>query len=123
MKGSRLYIFTLFLFGILAFSSAEATSNTLPASSKSYTITKICATKPEKPFTGNSPFIRFHNGIDENSVSISIPSESIIPFKPVNDTPEKFAGIMEYISSLSFRLPVTREIFYATPLRSPPIFN
>lgn len=123
MKGKWLYIVTLFLFGIFAFPSLEAKANT------TYTGAKLCITvrssvpASQKQNTGDSPFIRFHHGIGESNVSIASYSQSIIPLKPVNSIPEKFAGIMEYISSADYTLPVTRVFFYSLPLRSPPLFS
>jgi len=122
MKSKRFYIFILFLFSVFAYSSVEAEGNNFHAVSKSCITVKSCSNTSQPRHTGDSPFIRFHHGIGENSISISSQSESIIPLKPVNSIPEKFAGIVEYISSLSDRLPVTRVFLYATPLRSPPAF-
>jgi len=123
MKANRFYIYILFLCGVFAFSSIGATNIPYAAGKKLSITSKAFTNNQQKQPVGDSPFIRFHNGIGESGVSVSTPNESIIPLKPVNDIPEKFAGIIEYISTLSFRLPVTREIFYATPLRSPPFFN
>ena len=122
MKAKWLYIFTLFLCGIFAFSSAEGGNIKSTVGASSLTILKACPLNPQKPFTGDSPFIRFHSATNVSGVSISTPSVSIVLLKPVNEIPEKFVGIRSYLSSLSFRLPVTREIYYSTPLRSPPIF-
>lgn len=122
MKGKLFYILILCLGGMFFFSTTEAGSNVSPKGTKSYVIIKASNTNPQKQPAGDSPFIRFHHGIDESNFLITSPSESIIPLKPVNDSPEKFAGIIEYVSSLSYILPVTRVFLYATPLRSPPIF-
>jgi hypothetical protein len=117
-----LYLFLFFLCGMFIFSSAEAINKT-SGMAKSCIVVKTSTPTSQKQHTGDSPFIRFHHGIDENGVTVSTPNELIISLKPVNDTPEKFAGILEYLSTLSHRLPVTREIFYSTPLRSPPALN
>lgn len=122
MKSSRLYIFLLLICGMFAFSFTEATNIKSTAGVKSFTIIKACPTNPEKPFTGDSPFIRFHSATNVNGVSISTPRVSTIFLKTVSETPKKFVGIPSYLSSLSFRLPVTREIYHSTPLRSPPFF-
>ena len=122
MKARSLYIFTLLLLGIFAVSSAEAKAN------KSFTFAKSCitvkapTTNSQKQPNSDSPFIRFHHGIDEIGVSVSSQNESIVPLKPINSIPEKFSGITEYLSSLSYRVPVTRVFLYSTPLRSPPFF-
>ncbi len=122
MKSNRVYIFLLFLCGMFVFSATGARNTKSHLGIGCPIIIKACPTNPEKPFTGDSPFIRFHSATNVNSVSISTPRVSIILLKTVNDIPEKFVGILSYLSSLNFRLPVTREIYYATPLRSPPIF-
>jgi hypothetical protein len=122
MKTKCLYIFVLFLCGMFAFSSTEARSSKSLVVVGSPIIIKACSTNPEKPFTGDSPFIRFHSATNVGGVFISTPRVSLILLKPVNDIPEKFAGILAYLSTVSFRLPVTREIYYSTPLRSPPFF-
>jgi len=122
MKGKWFYIFTLFLCGMFAFSFAEARNNTPSAGRISILTIKSSSTNHQKQPVGDSPFIRFHHGIDENGVAISSPNELIISLKPLNGNPQKFAGIFSYLSSLDFRLPVTREIYYSTPLRSPPFF-
>ena len=121
MKAKWLYIFALCLFGIFAVSNTELGSNKSSNGSKISVIVKACSTTPEKPFTGDSPFIRFHSATNVSGVSISCPNVLVISLKSDNLIPEKFAGIIEYLSSLDYKLPVTREIFYATPLRSPPI--
>jgi hypothetical protein len=77
----------------------------------------------DKQPTGDSPFIRFHSATYVTGISISTPNVLPVFLKPINTTPEKFIGIVEYLSSLSCILPVTREFLYATPLRSPPIFS
>jgi hypothetical protein len=123
MKAKWLYIFTFCLLGIFAISQTESKIGVSPQGSKISVIVKSCTTNPDKPFTGDSPFIRFHSATNVSGVSISSPNVLVIALKPENHTPEKFAGIIEYLSSLDYKLPVTREIFYATPLRSPPIFS
>ena len=107
---------------MLAFSSTKVRNTKSSAGVKSLNMIKACPANPEKPFTGDSPFIRFHSATNVGGVYISTPRVSIILLKSVNEIPEKFAGIIEYLSSLDYKLPVTREIFYATPLRSPPFF-
>ena len=123
MKAKWLYIFALCLLGIFAIPHTDSGSSASPDGSKYSIIVKSCSTNPDKPFTGDSPFIRFHSATNVGGVSIASPNVLVIALKPENHTPEKFAGIIEYLSSLDYKLPVTREIFYATPLRSPPIFS
>jgi hypothetical protein len=123
MKAKWLYIFTFCLLGIFAISYSELGSIKSPTGSKIPVIVKSCSTNPDKPFTGDSPFIRFHSATNVSGVSISCSTVLVISLKSGNLIPEKFAGIIEYLSSLDYKLPVTREIFYATPLRSPPIFS
>lgn len=123
MKAKWLYIFTFCLLGFFAISYTESASNKFAARSKSSVTIKLHTTPPEKPFSGDSPFIRFHSATNVGGVSVSSPNVLIIALKPDNLIPEKFAGIIEYLSSLDYKLPVTREIFYATPLRSPPIYS
>jgi hypothetical protein len=122
MKAKWLYIFTLCLLGIFAISHTESGSNKSNGS-KFSVASKLHTTTPEKPFNGDSPFIRFHSATNVSGVSISSPTVLVTSLKSDNLIPEKFAGIIEYLSSLDYKLPVTREIFYATPLRSPPIFS
>ena len=123
MKAKWLYIFTFCLLGIFAISYTESRSNKFAVGSKSSVTAKLHTTTPEKPFNGDSPFIRFHSATNVGGVSISSPNVLVISLKSDDLIPEKFAGIIEYLSSLDYKLPVTREIFYATPLRSPPIFS
>ena len=122
MKAKWLYIFTFCLLGFFAISYTETGSNKSSNGSKYSIAAKLHTTNPEKPFNGDSPFIRFHSATYVGGVSISFPNVLVIALKPDNLIPEKFAGIIEYLSSLDYKLPVTREIFYATPLRSPPFF-
>lgn len=123
MKHRWIYIFTLFLCALLALSYTEVRINKSHAGSKSSVTINSPSSNSQKQPEGNSPFIRFHHGIDESGVSIASPSELIILLKPVNNIPEKFAGITEYVSTLSDKLPVTRVFLYSTPLRSPPLFS
>lgn len=124
MKGKWLYVFTLFLCGIYISSFTEVKSNVLFTKAKS-SITVVIASPSNSqnhPLPGgDSPFIRFHHGIGENNISIVSPGESMVPVKPVNEIPAKFAGIIECLYSLSYKLPVTRVFLYSTPLRSPPV--
>jgi hypothetical protein len=122
MKAKWLVVFTFCLLGIFVNSHTEFGSNRSSNRPGTSAIAKLHTPAPAKPFRGDSPFIRFHSATNVGGVSISTPNVLLVFVKPANRIPEKFAGIIEYLSSLSFRLPVTREIFYATPLRSPPIF-
>ena len=123
MKGGLFYIFTLLLLGISAFASSEARGYNTSVNTKSCGTTLNTNPNSQKVPAGGSPFIRFHSATNVSGVSISCPNVLIISLKSDNLIPEKFAGIIEYLSSLDYKLPVTREIFYATPLRSPPIFS
>ena len=122
MKGKWLYVITLFLIGMFAFSFTEARNSVPLSGTKSILIIKSSSTNSQKQPLGSSPFIRFHSGIDESSVTISLPVQPQGHLKTFCFIPEKFARIIEYLSSLSFRLPIPREFLYSTPLRSPPIF-
>ncbi len=121
MKAKWFYIFTFYLLGIFAIFYSHSGNSASSCGSKFSVAAKSCTTNPEKPFTGDSPFIRFHSGIDENGISISSPNVLVISLKPENTIPEKLIGIKHYLFSLSFTLPVTREFLYSTPLRSPPV--
>lgn len=122
MKDRWFYIFGVILFGMLAFSPTGA-KNHVPVSCRySSVIVKSSPLNSNKQPTGDSPFIRFHHGIDENGVSISTPGELVVFLKPVNSIPEKFAGIFEYLSARLYRIPAKREFLYSLPLRSPPFF-
>jgi hypothetical protein len=121
MKAKRLYLFTFCLLGFFVISHGETGSNKFVEGSKFSVTAKLHTSNPGKPISGDSPFIRFHSGISVNGVSISSPKVLVILQKSENHTPEKFAGIIEYLSSLDYKLPVTRVIFYSIPLRSPPV--
>jgi hypothetical protein len=123
MKAKWLYFFTVCLLGIFTISRAEPGSNESSNGLKFSVIVNPCTSTSDKhlPTGGDSPFIRFHSATTVNGVSISSPNVLVISLKSENRTPEKFAGIIEYLSSSDYNLPVTREIFYSTPLRSPPI--
>ncbi len=123
MKAKWLFIVSLFLSAILLSSSLEdrkENSNNGAKFSLNTTITPVNSPQ-HLPQGGDSPFIRFHSGISGSTISVSTPNELVVFLKPLNITPEKFVRIVEYISSLSSRLPVTREFLYSTPLRSPPV--
>jgi hypothetical protein len=122
MKVRLLYFLVLFLLGILASFSINASNKISPTGAKLYNIVKSPSANSQKQPKGDSPFIRFHSGIDKSGISIPHPPVAISFLKPVNNLPEKFAGIIVYLSTLSYWLPVTEEIFYSTPLRSPPFF-
>ena len=120
MKAKRLYIFTLFLMVIFGISSIEAQNAINLKSPKAGLSVKASTNNSENLPNGNSPLIRFHNGIDENSVSVPGPFQSITILKHANAAPSKFAGLLEYLTTLSYRLPGNRVFNYSTPLRSPP---
>ena len=103
MKAKWLYIFTFCLLGFFAISYTGSGSNKSSSGSKSSVTTKLHTTTPEKPFKGDSPFIRFHSATHVGGVSISSPNVLVIALKPENHTPEKFAGIIEYLSSLDYK--------------------
>lgn len=123
MKSKQLYIFGLILCGIFAFSLSKARIHK-SSQPKNWDIVAVNApsNNSSNQHTGDSPFIRFHHGIDESGVSVVAQNDFIVSLNPVNSIPEKFAGINSYLSGLDDRLPVTWEIFCATPLRSPPFF-
>lgn len=122
MKVTRLFLIGLFFYGIFAAPSIGVSNNLCSKDTKHPVTSIVSKPNSQQQPVGSSPFIRFHHGIDESGVSVSSPSELIISLIVVNNTPEKFAGITEYLASLSFLLPVTREFLYSTPLRSPPCF-
>jgi hypothetical protein len=107
---------------MFAISHTESGSSISPNGSKYSIIVKSCTNNSDKQPTGDSPFIRFHSATNVSGVSILSPNVLVISLKSDNLIPDKFAGIIEYLSSLDYKLPVTREIFYSTPLRSPPFF-
>lgn len=124
MKAKWLYIFTFCLLGFFAISHTESGSHKSSKGSK-FSITAISYTTnsgKHQPAGGDSPFIRFHSATNVSAVSISCPNVLVLSMKSDNLIPEKFAGIIEYLSSLDYKLPITREIYYSTPLRSPPFF-
>ncbi len=123
MKVKRLYILALFLAGIFVFSFSEAKNNISVKGVKTEVTLKASSSNTQNKHNGDSPFIRFHSGIDENGVSVSCPVQLVSILKPVYTIPEKFIGISEYLSSISAILPVERIFLYSTPLRSPPKFN
>jgi len=122
MKNRGLFIFIFFLFGVFAYSFTQAKPETSLASLHSSIIIKSSGQHFPHNATGDSPFIRFHHGISESSVSVTSTCQSIIPLKPVNIIPEKFAGIIGYISSLYLNIAPGEVFLYSRPLRSPPFF-
>jgi hypothetical protein len=121
MKAKHLYILILFLAGIFTFTFSEANNICINGTKAELTL-KASTTNTQRQHSGDSPFIRFHSGIDENGVSVSCPVQLVSILKPVYPIPEKFVGISEYLSSISCILPVERVFLYSTPLRSPPFF-
>jgi hypothetical protein len=121
MKAKWLYIFTICLLGIFVISHAGSENNKSSYGSNISGSIKSCTSNSEKQPTGDSPFIRFHSGTNVNGVSVSSPNVLVISLKSDNLIPEKFAGIVEYLCSLDYKLPGIREFLYSTPLRSPPI--
>lgn len=109
-------LFLLVLAGTTAYSKPTITYK------ETGKITLSCSdnTRNGVPKGGDSPFIRFHSGITGSNVSVSFPNEHFIPLKPLHTIPEKFTGILGYLSSSSFSLPHEAVFFCATPLRSPP---
>lgn len=119
MKISKFCLLIFFLFGaFLSFhKSSEYEKNYHSATYGTILQTPFHGSERQ---TGDSPFIRFHHGIDESGVYVLSPHELITSLKLANYIPKKFAGITEYLSSLLYIPPVTREFLYSTPLRSPP---
>jgi len=123
MKSRGLFVFILFLFGgILSYSFTQA-KPAKPLASVSNVIIKSSGQHSGQNVPGDSPFIRFHHGISESGVSVASNCQSIIPLKPVNSIPEKFAGIAGYISSSYIKISPCEVFLYSLPLRSPPIFS
>ena len=120
MKDKQLHIFILFFFGVVLCSFAHAKPAHASVQAH-YGITAKASHSRQHP-TGESPFIRFHHGIDESGVTISLQHVLIIPLKPVDTTPEKYAGIGEYLSGFYYLVPVAEAFLYCRPLRSPPVY-
>lgn len=122
MKSKGLNVFILFFAGMLvcSFIQAKATKSRAP----SHAAVIITSSGPVSGHKSpcDSPFIRFHHGISESNVSVASEHISVIAFKPVKFIPEKFAGIVDYISSVYVKIPADEVFLYSRPVRSPPVF-
>lgn len=121
MKGKGFYVFMLFWVGLLTYSFAQTKApGSLAPVGATVTVTSSGPASSHKS-EGDSPFIRFHHGISESNVSVASEQVPVIAVKPVSVIPEKFAGIVDYISSVYIKISPGEVFLYSLPLRSPPV--